>query len=362
MPPRLFLPLPISVRQVSSPGGRGGGVGHAADVFLLVIEAAKDDLGGSIEIALEDADIARRAGLEVRERVCKTNAAEAAFELGRWDLVDSMSREMLARDFSGMTLAFAHRIAGALACARGELAVAAAHLAAQRDAVGATATEYGAIEAEAELALWDGRPGAALAAAEAGLRIEAEDQLRWVLLAALGARAAADLAELARARGDDAAEAAARERASALREGARERAGDAAHPGPGRDGRSRARARRRRQRPDAVGRGRAPGRRGRGRSRPPTPAGATPRRRWRGATAPRPSRRCAPHTPPRPVSARARCRQRSKPWPAARASSYRPPRRSQPPASHRRPGRTSGSPPASSRPCSTSRAARPTAR
>ena len=131
-----------------------------------------------------------------------------------------------------MTLAFAHRMAGALACARGELAVAAAHLAAQRDAVGATPTNYGAVEAEAELALWEGRPEAALAAAEAGLRLEPEDELRWVLIAALGARAAADLAELARARRDDAAEAAARERASAFREGARERAGDAAHPAP----------------------------------------------------------------------------------------------------------------------------------
>jgi hypothetical protein len=107
---------------------------------------------------------------------------------------------------------------------------------------------------------------------------------------------------------------------------------------------------------------RAAGRRGRRPSGPPTRAGARPRRRWRGATAPRPSRRCAPRTPPRPVSARGRCRQSAEPWRAARASSYRPPRRSRPPASHRRPGRTWASPRASSRSCSTSRAARRTAR
>jgi DNA-binding CsgD family transcriptional regulator len=51
-----------------------------------------------------------------------------------------------------------------------------------------------------------------------------------MLIAALGARAAADLAELARARRDAAAETAARERATAFRDGARDRAAGAAHP------------------------------------------------------------------------------------------------------------------------------------
>ena len=51
-----------------------------------------------------------------------------------------------------------------------------------------------------------------------------------MLIAALGARAAADLAELARARRDAAAETTARERATAFRDGARDRAADAAHP------------------------------------------------------------------------------------------------------------------------------------
>jgi DNA-binding CsgD family transcriptional regulator len=184
----------------------------------------------SIEIALEGAEVARRAGLEMSERICKFIAAEAALELGRWDLVDRISREMLAREFSGVTLAFAHHIAGALACARGDLAGAAAHLAAQRDAAGPTPTEYHAIDAEAELALWEGRPEAALDAAEEGLRLEAEDTLGRALMAAVGARAAADLAEIARARRDAAAEREARERATAFRDRADERAADAAHP------------------------------------------------------------------------------------------------------------------------------------
>jgi DNA-binding CsgD family transcriptional regulator/tetratricopeptide (TPR) repeat protein len=201
---------------------------------LLLSDSLRADgqLERSIEIALEGAEVARRAGLEMRERMCKANAAHAAFELGRWDLVDRISREMLARDFSGMTLAFAQYLAGALACARGDLAGAAAHLAAQRDAVrpGPTPPATYAIDAEAELALWEGRPEAALAAVQEGLRLQAQDPLRWVVIAALGARGAADLAELARARRDTAAETAARERASALREGARERAVASAHP------------------------------------------------------------------------------------------------------------------------------------
>ena len=273
---------------------------------------------------------------------------------------------MLARDFSGMTLAFAQHLAGALARARGDLAGAAAHLAAQRDAVGPGPTPPAsyAIDAEAELALWEGRPEAALSAAEEGLRLQAEDPLRWVLIAALGARAAADLAELARARRDAAAEAAARERASAFRDGARERAAGAAHPAlaatiEAEHARAAAAAIRR-----CGTRPRAPGRRGRRRSRPPTRAGARPRRRWRGATAPRREQALrAAHATARQPRRAGRCgaeiealARRAR---IALATAAEEPRRR---ASRRPPARSSASPPASSRSCSTSRAARPTAR
>ena len=211
--------------------GRADVLSQAA---LLLSDSLRSDgqLERSIEIALEGAEAARRAGLEMLERMCKCNAAQAAFELGRWDLVDRISREMLARHFSGMTLAFAHHLAGTLARARGDLAGAAVHLAAQRHAVGPGPTPPAsyAIDAEAELALWQGRPEAALSAAQEGMRLQAEDPLRWMRSAALGAHAAADLAELARARRDDAVETAARERATAFRDGARDRAAGAAHP------------------------------------------------------------------------------------------------------------------------------------
>ena len=185
----------------------------------------------AIEVALDGAAVSRRAGLDVRERMCALNAAEAAHELGRWDLVQRLSSEVLASDQAGTTLAFAHRMAGVLARTRGDLEGAAAHLAAQREAVGPDGgPECYHLEDEAELALWQGRPEVASRAAREGVRVEGEDEQRSVLMAALGVRAQADLAELARARRDDAAERAAREGALVFADDARRRADDARDP------------------------------------------------------------------------------------------------------------------------------------
>jgi DNA-binding CsgD family transcriptional regulator len=182
----------------------------------------------AIEVALHGADVSRRAGIDMRERYCELNAAEAAHELGRWDLVERISSELLALDLSGITLAFAHHVAGALARARGDLAAAAEHLAAQRDALGVD--ESYVLEDEAELALWQGRPDAAARAARRGMGLEGEDALRVLSMATLGVRAQADLAELARARRDGRGEAAARDHADELLSEARARAQAADHP------------------------------------------------------------------------------------------------------------------------------------
>jgi DNA-binding CsgD family transcriptional regulator/tetratricopeptide (TPR) repeat protein len=189
-------------------------------------------LAQAIEVALDGAQASRRVGLEVRECICNGNAAEAAYELGRWDLVDELTRDMLARDLSGVPLAFAHHTAGALARGRGDLAAAEAHVAAQRDAVGHDAAwaEGEIIEDEAQLALWQRRPEAASTAARRGAEVMAHDALICLTMAWLGLRAEADRAELARARRDDEAERAARERASAFRDTARECVAAAAHP------------------------------------------------------------------------------------------------------------------------------------
>jgi DNA-binding CsgD family transcriptional regulator/tetratricopeptide (TPR) repeat protein len=189
-------------------------------------------LAEAVEVALAGARESRRAGLDLREGFCEMNAAEAAYELGRWDLVDRLTRDVLARGVTGVTLAFVHYIAGTLACARGDLDAAAAHLGAQHDAVGPDPLppDYYVIETEAELALWQGRPEAASRVARHGVQLAAQDALRCVLMASLGLRAEADRAELARARRDRAAEDAARRSARAFLDTARERAGDADHP------------------------------------------------------------------------------------------------------------------------------------
>ena len=52
------------------------------------------------------------------------------------NFVAYLDEQMRARGVSGVTLAFAHHMAGALACARGDLDAAEAHLAAQRATIG----------------------------------------------------------------------------------------------------------------------------------------------------------------------------------------------------------------------------------
>jgi DNA-binding CsgD family transcriptional regulator len=230
-------------------GDRAGGLEHLDRAWVIATELANDEilshaavalsdslrcdgqLEQSIDIALAGAEAAGHAGLDVRERFCEFNAAEAAFELGRWDLADSITRDLLAREYEGITHASAHQLAASLACARADFADAEAHLAAQR-ALGAdeVTLALGVIELEAEVALWQKRPEAARRATSVGTRAMSEAPLEIARVAALGLRAAADLAVLARARRDDTAEAEARDSAGGFRDIGRERAALAAHP------------------------------------------------------------------------------------------------------------------------------------
>jgi DNA-binding CsgD family transcriptional regulator/tetratricopeptide (TPR) repeat protein len=187
----------------------------------------------AMEVALAGAEESRRGGADMREGLCQMNAAEAAYELGRWDLVDRLDREVLGRDPKGATLAFVHHMAGTLARSRGDLDAAEAHLSAERTAIGADSTPESAVyalEAQAELAISRGAPDAASEAAGTGVRVGAGDALHCLRMASIGLRAEADRAELARARRDLAAEEAALERAAAFFHAGRQRAEDADHP------------------------------------------------------------------------------------------------------------------------------------
>jgi DNA-binding CsgD family transcriptional regulator len=184
-------------------------------------------LAEAVEVGLEGAREAQRAGLQLYEGFCRLNAAESAFELGRWELVDDLVGDVLADEVAGVTLIFAHHMSAAVAIARGEFDAADHHLAGERGGAGPHATPELAVyesELEVELALWRGQPEAGAHAADEGLRrIEGREPQLWALIALLGVRAQADRAELARARRDEAAAGAACERARDLREGARER-------------------------------------------------------------------------------------------------------------------------------------------
>jgi DNA-binding CsgD family transcriptional regulator len=231
-------------------GDRQGGIEDLREAWEIASELGDDEvlshagvglsdslrcdgrLERSIEIALAGAEAAGRAGLGIRERLCQINAAEAAFELGRWDLTERITLDVLAREFSGVTRAYAHWLAGALACARRDFAGAEAHLAAERSefVTQDTTPGRGVVELGSEIALWQRRPEDALRAAADGIGALPEHPLESAGVAALGIRAAADLAELARARRDDAAEAEARESAGVFRDTGRDGAARADHP------------------------------------------------------------------------------------------------------------------------------------
>jgi tetratricopeptide (TPR) repeat protein len=167
----------------------------------------------AVAVGLEGAEDCRRAGLDLAQgSFCALNAAEAAFELGSWDLVERVADDVLAREPTGMSLLFAHDILGLLDTARGRLDAAAAHLAAARELAG---TELGAqpdamlCHAEAELALWQGDPDAAWSKANEAAGFAANDAglPQYPELATVAARAAADRADRDRARHRDPASA-----------------------------------------------------------------------------------------------------------------------------------------------------------
>jgi DNA-binding CsgD family transcriptional regulator/tetratricopeptide (TPR) repeat protein len=231
-------------------GDRTGGIEHLRRAWLIATDLGDDEilshagvglsdslrcdgqLEPSIEIALAGAEAAGRVGLEIRARLCEVNAAEAAFELGRWDLAERITRDVLARNFAGVTRAYAHWLAGSLACARRDFACAEAHLAAEREefVTQETTPGRGVVELGTEIALWQRRPEDALRATLDGIGALPEHPLESAGVAALGIRAAADLAELARARRDDVAEAKARDNAAGFRDTGRDYAARAAHP------------------------------------------------------------------------------------------------------------------------------------
>ena len=292
------------------------------------------------DVALSGLGPARQAGLQAsfEAAILIFNAGEALLAGGRTAeaaaLIDPLTAGPPDRDHW-----ITHEARAEIDLLRGDIDAAAA----RRRLIGAIPAHHGTGPAAresarraAELAVWAGRPGDALAEVQQALPLLQTTDLTilcgWLL--AVGMRACADLAEGARARrdepGTDAAGAAADGLAAWVGPGGRRpvhrpsvrghdpgRAGLAGTPsGPGWPGPAT-------RRPGA--RPRKPGKDWAARTAPGTPGGARPRPSWTpGSRPPRPPPRCALPRPP-PTGTR-RCWPRSAPWPSGPGSGCSPPR------------------------------------
>jgi DNA-binding CsgD family transcriptional regulator len=164
----------------------------------------------------EEAADAARHGLELAYSVglARTtgafllgNLAESLISLGRWDDASELLDQGLELEPRGVVAL--HWLAGDLAVARGELDAASAHLAQARKSVGATMAEAAPqywlplSHLEASAALMGRRPEEALSIATGALTLAPTGTSRYAWpLVSVAARAAADLAERARALND----------------------------------------------------------------------------------------------------------------------------------------------------------------
>jgi DNA-binding CsgD family transcriptional regulator len=140
--------------------------------------------------------------------------------LGRWDEADQTTAEGLALDQRGEGTAYLAAVRSRLLARRGQLAEAQRRLAAVDRASLDPDTAVFFATVAAETSLLDGRPGAAVAAVDDGLaRVADNSDVLWGMpLVGLGLRAAAELAEAARATRDEAGLAEVTARAAALRD------------------------------------------------------------------------------------------------------------------------------------------------
>ena len=180
-------------------------------------------------VGLEGAAEADRIGVGATHGAFSAlNAAEAALELGRWDVVERVTAEVHAHSNRAVTESFAHNLQALLCNARGDLVAADEHARRHRellsDAAGPELRRY-IPELEAELALARGRPQDA--AREAAQALELTERLSDPVAASraatVAARAEAESAELARARRDRTGAKAGAQRAGAILARARQR-------------------------------------------------------------------------------------------------------------------------------------------
>jgi DNA-binding CsgD family transcriptional regulator/tetratricopeptide (TPR) repeat protein len=178
-------------------------VASANLAYQLIVADRFDDAIAAAERGVADATrygLARRFGAHFR-----ATSIDALFRAGHWDEAEAMARASLERQRSSFGTIYRDAAAARIFALRGHAADARDQLAAaERYAVGEIDADVGAFVAlaGADAAVEAGDPGAAVAAAERGLaHLDTSDDVVLVgPLCAIGLRAAADLAEGARAR------------------------------------------------------------------------------------------------------------------------------------------------------------------
>jgi DNA-binding NarL/FixJ family response regulator len=162
----------------------------------------------AIELAFEGVGVARRLGfLAFLGTHLLCNAADLLFLLGRWDQSEAVVREVDAIGPYGINEILVRELDARLAVARGRFEDAERDLRAVAPRAARTLDRQciGPVQASlAELALWRHRPADALEAAGDGIKhVGHGTPMTLAPLVALGLRACADLAVLARARRSD---------------------------------------------------------------------------------------------------------------------------------------------------------------
>ena len=196
---------------------RAGSTEELVQIYLDLGEVLRlqGRIGEALEVMLEGEAAAVRLGAFPFANFMATNAADDLLRLGRWDELEERLAELVRRRLDRPAALLRASVAGRLEAARGHLDAAAEHFAlAVELCVDLDLVEFvpAVYSGAAELELWRGQPEAARGRLAEGLGKlrSGENLLHIPALHSMGARVAADLAELARAQRDRPAEARAR--------------------------------------------------------------------------------------------------------------------------------------------------------
>jgi DNA-binding CsgD family transcriptional regulator len=190
----------VQARQIAEEVGDLDDLARAYLNLSEVLARPLNRLDEALALAREGIELSRRVGLAGDYGVSlQTNAADVLFRLGRWEEAAAVLRDAEDRNPIEMAAIDLHQAYAKLDVGRGSYDAAVERLEAARRLMIKTVDPQYQTELrtrEAELALWQGRPAEAHAAAAAGLRDLIDTDDVWFIgpLLWLGVRAQADAA------------------------------------------------------------------------------------------------------------------------------------------------------------------------